>query len=233
MSFGLFRPPSVRESANLLPKTTWRPREYKNLDCQSKAEARMVQARDQELAAARHAILNAARIGNNIGRERLQVECEALDSWKRLITTLFQTPLSMAQRGVLAEVVCALDGWRTRRALATDGVQVQVEMPDLRHSEFNCTEVIDCAFADVQKKRRRDSCRSSDLLVGPVPASAHGSPQQIHQLITMLATSLADLECAENLAVEASFERKGMAPSSSPSRFCSVRVLATKACPVD
>ena len=95
------------------------------LDCQSRAEARMVQARDQELAAVRHAILNAARIGNNIGRERLQAECEALDSWKRLITTLFQTPLSMAQRGVLSEVVCALDGWRTRRALATDGVHVR------------------------------------------------------------------------------------------------------------
>jgi len=156
----------------------------------------------------RHAILDAARIGANISRERLQVECQVVDGWKRLITALLHTPLSMAQRGLVAETICALEGWRNGRADATNGVEFQVEPPDLHQSEFNCTEVIECALAEVRKDAEETGAEVQTALVGPVPDCMRGNAQHIHELITMLATSLRDVGRAENLEVQVSFDAK-------------------------
>jgi len=156
------------------------------LDGQSQAATRTIQARDQELAALRHAILDAARIGTHISRERFQVECGVVDGWKRLITSLLETPLSMAQRGLVGEIIGALDGWRKGRPDATSGVEFQVEPPDLHRSEFNCTEVLECALAAVRKNADETGAKVQTALVGPVPECADGSPQHLHQLIIML-----------------------------------------------
>jgi len=176
------------------------------LNGRSSAATRTIQTRDEELAALRHAILDSARIGANISRERVQVECQVVDGWKRLITTLLHTPLSIAQRGLVAEIICALDGWKKGRADARNGFEFQVEAPDLHGSEFNCTEVLECALAAVRKDADEIRVKIQPALVGPVPESAHGNPQHIHQLITMLATSVADVGRAENLELKISFE---------------------------
>ena len=183
-------------------------RQIHELDGQSQAAVRTIQARDQELAALRHAILDAARIGSNISRERLQAECQVVDGWKRMITTLLHTPLSMAQRGLVSQITCALEGWRKGRADATNGVEFQVEPPDLHHSEFNCAEVIECALAAVRKNADETGAKVQTALVGPVPECLHGNAQHIHQLLTMLAASLPDVASAENLDLQVSFGAK-------------------------
>jgi chromosome segregation ATPase len=175
---------------------------------QSQAATQTIQAREQELASLRHAILDAARVGSEVSRERLQVECQVVDGWKRLVTTLLQTPLSTAQRGLVGEIIGALDGWRKGRADATNGVEFQVEPPGLHCSEFNCAEVIESALEAVRKNADKNGTKVQTALVGPVPQFAHGSAQHIHQLITMLGRSLPEIGRVENLEVQVSFETK-------------------------
>jgi hypothetical protein len=46
------------------------------------------------------------------------------------------------------------------------------------------------------------------MLNGPVPERAHGSPEQLRQLITLLGVSLREFERTESFALQISFERK-------------------------
>jgi chromosome segregation ATPase len=171
---------------------------------QSQAATRTIQARDQQLAALRHAILDAARIGSNISRERLQVDCQVVDGWKQLINALLHTPLSMAQRGLVSQITCALDGWRKGRPDATNGVEFQVEPPNLQPSEFNCAELIESVLAAIRKNADETGAKIQTALVGPMPGRVYGNARHIHELITLLAASLPETGRAENL--EISFE---------------------------
>jgi hypothetical protein len=165
-----------------------------------------VQSRDQELAALRHAIFDAARVGTHISRERFQAECQVVDGWKRLVTSLLHTPLSMAQRGLVAEVTGAMDGWRKSRAEATRGTEFAVDPVDLHQSEFKCAEVIESALAAVTTNATETGAKVQTAVVGTVPKSAHGSAKQIHQLITLFAAALPEVGRTANLDLEVSSE---------------------------
>jgi chromosome segregation ATPase len=173
---------------------------------QSKSAMRTIRERDQELAVLRHSILDAARNGVKVSFERLQVDCQVVGGWKRLISTLLDTPLSMAQRGLIAEVIGALEGWRNGRAHAANGVEFQVELPDLRCCEFNCADVIERALAAVRNNAEQTGAKIQTTLVGPVPERAHGNAQYIHQLITLLTASLPEVGRLEDLELQISFE---------------------------
>jgi hypothetical protein len=110
----------------------------------------------------------------------------------------------MTQRALLGEIIGALDGWRSGRAEAANGVEFQVESPALHRSEFNCTEIIESALAAVRKNAQETGASVETALVSPVPQCLHGSPQHIHQLITMLAASLT--EVVGSLEVQVSFQ---------------------------
>jgi chromosome segregation ATPase len=183
-------------------------RRIHELDGQSQVSARTLQSRDQEIAALRHAILDAVRIGDNINRERRQVECQTVDGWKRMIATLLHTPLSVTQRGLLTEITGALENWNKARAEARNGVEFSVELPDLHQSEFDCAEVIECAFAAVRKTAEETGAKVQATLVGAAPECAQGNAQHIHQVITLLAASLSRLGGVENLELQTSFETK-------------------------
>jgi hypothetical protein len=195
----------VRELATQHDSVSQRVHE---LDDQSQAAARVIQARDQQLAALRHAILDAARQGTNVSRERLRIERQVVKGWQRLVATLLHTPLSTRQRGLVAEILCAVEGWDKGRAEATRGVEYRVEPPDLHPSEFDGTEVIESALEDVRKNADEIGVKVQTALVGPVPDFVRGSAQHIHQLITVLATSLPRFARAKNLEVQVAFEAK-------------------------
>jgi chromosome segregation ATPase len=173
---------------------------------QWQAAARKVQERDRELAALRHGILDAARIGTHIGRERLQAESQVVDGWKRMMTALLHTPLSMTQRRLISEITSNLDGWRKGRADGMSGTGFHVEAPDLHCSDFNCAEVIEHAFVAVREDAAETGVKAETSFVGPFSERLHGNPQQIHQLITLLAASLPAIGCTENLEVQLSLE---------------------------
>jgi hypothetical protein len=173
-------------------------RKIHELDARAQAATQTIQDRDQELAALRHAILDAARIGNHISRERRQVDGQAVVGWQRLITTLLETPLSVAQRGLLTEIIGALDGWR-KQADARTSVEFHVEPPDLRHAEFNCPEVIKSALAAIQKHMGIQAS-----VAGSLPEGVRGNPQHLHHLVTTLVTSLPEVAGAQQLEVQLS-----------------------------
>jgi hypothetical protein len=176
------------------------------LDRQSVATTRIIKERDQELAALRHAVLDAAVVGTRISSERLQVELQSVDGWKRLMTTLLHTPLSAPQRGLVAETICALDGWRNGRAAAANHLEFQVAPPDLKRSQFNCAQVVESALAAVRKQAEETGAKIQVTLVGQVPECAWGNPGHIHQLITMLAGALPDFAHTEDLHLQLSFD---------------------------
>jgi hypothetical protein len=178
------------------------------LDDQSRTAAQTIQARDQQIAALRHAILDAAHLGTNVSRERLRVERQMVKGWKRLMATLLHTPLSTRQRGLIAETLGALEGWDTGRAEATKGFEFRVEPPDLRRSEFNFAKVIEGALAAVRENADETGTKVKTALVGAVPELVRGNAQQIHQLITTLAASLPRYGHAKSLEVKISFEAK-------------------------
>ena len=172
------------------------------LNGESQAAAKAVQARDQELAGLRHAILDAARIAALVRRERLQMDSQAAEGWKRMTGTLLHTPLSMVQRGLVTEIVSALDVWSKWFSSARHDFEFQVEPPDLQRLEFNCSDLLESAVADVRNHAEKAGVKGQITVVGPVPEYAHGSAHHIHQLITMLSSSLIDLGCAENLEAQ-------------------------------
>jgi chromosome segregation ATPase len=187
-------------------------RRIHELEGQPQVLARTIQAKDRELAALRYAILDAARAGTHLNRERLQLDGQMAEGWKRMMTTVLQTPLIPAQRGMIAEVTCALDGWRKGRAEAGQ-LQFLVEAPDLRPSEFHCAEVIECALEAVRKNAAETGAKIQTSVGGSVPERARGCPQHLHHLVTTLTRSLMDLAGPENLDLQISFESKPGEPA--------------------
>ena len=170
--------------------------------------ARLHQTREQELAGLRHAVLEAARIGANIGRERRRAQAHVVEGWRSLITTLFDTPLSTTQRGVLAEIIRALDGWGKQREEARDDFHCAVEPPDFHTSEFDCAQVIQGALEAVRERARETNRQVQTAMVGPMAGRAQGSAAQIYQLITLLAASLPVIGQADQLEIKVSLERE-------------------------
>ena len=176
------------------------------LDGQLQAAEQRVQARDQELAVLRYAILDAARMEAKFNRERLQVQCQSVEGLKHLASTLLHTPLSLAQRGLVAQINAALDGWKNKRAEATNGVVFQVEPPPLRPSEFRFEEVTESALAAVRKMAAESGTKVQAAIIGSVPETAYGNAEHIHQLITMLAGSLREVTGAGYFDLKVSLE---------------------------
>jgi chromosome segregation ATPase len=104
------------------------------LESKGLAATREIANRDLELAGLRYTVLDAVRIAKRFSRERIQADCQAIDTWKSLIGTLLETPLSKTQRGMVTEIVCALDGWKKGRASATPGAEFQVESLELHNT---------------------------------------------------------------------------------------------------
>jgi len=86
-----------------------------------------------------------------------------------------------------------------------NGIELQVELPDLHESTFDCAEVIDSAMAAARKNTDEIGAKIHTTLVGPVPECVHGNAQQIHQLIAIMAASLPQVGAAADLELQVSF----------------------------
>src|SRR5258705_501523 len=112
----------------------------------------------------------------------------------------------MKQRSLVAEVTGAFEGWRKTRADFANGFEFQVETPVLQQSEFNCAEVLESALAAVRKRAEENGAQVQTSIESQLPRLAHGNPQHIHQLITLLASSLKDVAGSERLELRVAFE---------------------------
>ena len=121
------------------------------------------------------------------------------------INTLLDTPLSVTQRGVIAEISSALDGWKQSRAEAANGHGLRVEAPELRVAEFDCGQVIESALAEVRKRAGQAGTQVQTEFAGSVPERGQGDAQHIHHLVTLLAISLPQVAGTKSLDLHAAY----------------------------
>jgi DNA-binding response OmpR family regulator/chromosome segregation ATPase len=142
----------------------------------------------REHAGLRYAILDASRMGAKLNGARLQQERQKFEGMRQLAALLAQTPLSLAQRGLLADLQNSMDGQKNQHRNGQQFPAYPIEMPGFRSSEFSLDEVTESACGPV-----RAAAEAAGVTVrvstGPAPAKIKGSAEHIHQLITLLTVS--------------------------------------------
>jgi chromosome segregation ATPase len=181
-------------------------RRIHELENQTEAANQTIDSRDREIAGLRYAILESTRVGSKFSRERLASETLMLDGWKRLLSSLLDTPLSRAQRGLVTEISSAIDGWKNTRQANPPGTDFLVDPFQNHYSKFNCAEMVEDALAAVRENAQQSSLTVRATLVGSPPQAVCGNPDHICQLITTLAASLQDFARPGSIELQLSFE---------------------------
>jgi chromosome segregation ATPase len=143
----------------------------------------------KKMAGLRYAILDASRMSARLHRERSQQERQNLDAMRQLLTSLAQTPLSLAQRGMLAELHHSVDGLKNSRPGSTKIPAYPAEPPSLRGSEFSFAEVTGSAFQTVKMAAEAAGVAVQVSASGTATGKLIGCAEHVHQLITLLAVS--------------------------------------------
>jgi len=100
---------------------------------------------------------------------------------------LGQTPLSLGQRRMLAELRNTIDNQKNQRAAQT--ISYPVETPDFHRVEFVFAEIIESAFDAVRAAAVATGTSVRLSQSGPGSSKLVGCAELIHQMINLLATS--------------------------------------------
>jgi chromosome segregation ATPase len=160
-----------------------------NLKTQVVYSDNAVKNSEQKLAGLRYAILDASRMNLRLHRERLHKERQNQEAMRRLLSSLAQTPLSLAQRGMIAELQHSVDSLKNSRTGALNTTIYPVELPGLRGSEFDFTEMVESAFQAVRAAATAAGVTAQVSVSGAIPHRLIGCAEHVHQLITLLAVS--------------------------------------------
>jgi hypothetical protein len=143
----------------------------------------------KNLAVLRYAILDAARMNASLRQQRLHTKRQTVEELRQHLSALAHTPLSLAQRRMLAELEIAVDGLKRSRSDTTDLAAYPVELPGLQISEFCFAEVIESAFRAVRTAAEEAGVAAQTSASGITAGNLLGNAEHIHQLITLLAES--------------------------------------------
>ena len=143
----------------------------------------------RKLAGLHYSILDTSRISARLHRERSQKEQQNLIALQQLLASLAQTPLSLAQRGMLAELQTSVDGLKNSRGVAAKIEAFRVELPGLHDSHFCFAEVTESAFRAVRAAASAAGVAVQVTAAGITTGKLFGFAEHIHQLITLLAAS--------------------------------------------
>ncbi len=143
----------------------------------------------RKLAGLHYSILDASRLSARLQRERLQREHQNLAAMQQLLASLAETPLSLTQRGVLAELQHSTENLKGNRAGATRIEAFRVELPDLRDSHFGFAEVAEGAFRAVRAAAATAGVAAQVTAAGITTGRLIGFAEHIQQLIILLATA--------------------------------------------
>jgi DNA-binding response OmpR family regulator len=152
----------------------------------------------KQLAALRYAIMDASRMSARLHRERSQKERQNVDAMRQLLSSLAQTPLSLAQREMLAELQNSMDGIKSSRAGTTKIAAYPVEPLGLHESEFFFAEVSESAFHAVRAAAEAAGVAVQISATDTVTGKLIGNAEHVHQLITLLAASPLNMEAGVN-----------------------------------
>ena len=143
----------------------------------------------KELAGLRYAILDASRMSVKLRRERSQQEQQNLEATRQLLLLLAQTPLSLAQRGMLADIQNAMDAQKNQLATTAQTALYPIEMPGFQSSQFCFSEMIESACGAVRVAAETAGVAVQVSTSGTTSGNVIGYAEHVHQLITLLAIS--------------------------------------------
>jgi len=144
---------------------------------------------EQKLAGLNYAILDASRMNLRLQRERVEKDQQHLEGLRGHLAWLSQTPLSLAQRGLLADLQQSIDSLKNSRAGTANPAGYPVDLPCFRDSEFDFSEVTESAFNAVRAAAKSAGVALRASAVDTTSLRLRGCAEQIHQLITLLAIS--------------------------------------------
>ena len=148
-----------------------------------------VENAQKKLAGLRYVILDASRMSAKLHRERSQKERQNVEAMRQLLACLSQTPLSLAQRGMLDELQNSVDSLKNSRPGTTKIAAYPAELPGLRGSEFSFAEITGSAFGAVRAAAGAAGVAVQVSASGNVTGKLIGCAEHIHQLIILLAVS--------------------------------------------
>jgi hypothetical protein len=143
----------------------------------------------RELAALRYAILDASRLSARQQRERLHQEQQKLESTRQLSALLLETPLSLAQRNLLADLQTSVDGQIFKPASDAQIPAPSVEMPGFHNSEFSLAELTESACHPLRTAAAAAGATVRVATAAPSSLRLNGYAEHIYQLITLLTVS--------------------------------------------
>jgi hypothetical protein len=148
-----------------------------------------VEENRRELAGLRYAVLDASRMSAKLYRERVQQERQRLDSMRQLAAILAQTPLSLAQRKMLADLQGSMENHKAKRGTGTAVPAFPIEAPNFHSSEFSLAEITESACGAVRVAAEAAGVAVQVSTAGTDLGNVTGYAEHIHQLITLLTVS--------------------------------------------
>jgi hypothetical protein len=152
-----------------------------------------VELNQRKLAGLRYSILDASRMSARLHRERLQQEQQNLEAVRQVIASLAETPLSLLQRGMLAELQTTMDRLKKSQPVTNKTAVFRVDPPDFHESDFCFTAVTESAFHAVRSAAEAASVAVQISASSNSTVKLIGYAEHVHQLITLLAVSPLNL----------------------------------------
>jgi hypothetical protein len=143
-------------------------------------------------------------------RRATQQARQKLEATRQLADLLAQTPLSLAQQNLLAELQIANEGYQPNRGAGILATLYPIEPPCFRQSEFSPAKVTESACGAVRIAAEAAGAAVRMSITCPATARAKGNAEHIHQLFTLLAVSPLTLaEGINAIDLRAAWNSKG------------------------
>jgi hypothetical protein len=186
------------------------------------AEAR-IKEEQQTRAALHYAVLEATRWMGQLAREQFQAARRDAESLNQTVGALLNTPLSGVQRALASALQEALENWMKHQAHALNTLDFRVAPPNFATAEFNVTEATKVAFQVIQRTAQIAGIEVKTAIAPNTPERIQASAAHLHQLITLLTTSLFKLVDTDRVDLRVAVEPG----DSGPAQFALDVVLHT------
>jgi hypothetical protein len=184
------------------------------LQAQAGVSQQSIQDSERELAGLRYAILEAWRLGAQVSKDRVDAVRHDAVSLTRTVAALSSTSLSTAQRRLANWLQSSVESWVEKQAETLSCLQIQVERPVFQEREFDFTELINGVFKAIQATSVEQDFVAQTSIAGEAPGQVRGDATHIHQLLTMLTSSVSKLVDLRRLESQVSVDSSGSGPDT-------------------
>lgn len=127
-------------------------------------------------------------------------------SLAEIVSALLSSPLSPAQRRLVASFQNLVEDWTTEQLSTLGSNQLSLMAPNFQAEEFCLAELVRDASQALQQVAAARGIESRVALSEPSPAKVVGDPSHLSHLMTLLSESCLALSQARRLALQASVD---------------------------